>query len=508
MEKENKKGKVYLLGAGPGDYGLLTRKAGKIIAEADTIVYDALVSLEILASLPKEAEWIDVGKRSHYHKMPQEEINKLLLEKAKEGKKVVRLKGGDPFVFGRGGEELELLAKEGVPFEVVPGITSALAVPVYNGIPITHREYSSSFHVITGHKKKDGKLDIDFKALVNLDATLVFLMGLSELAMICKRLLENGMDPDMPAAVLEKGTGAEQRRVLATLATLQEAAEQAKMQTPAIILVGRVCKLAEKFAWFEKKPLFGRKILNTRPRQAKGELSQSLRSLGAEVIEYPTIETLPLRDYEEAYQEMLQEKRPVCLSFTSARGVEYFFEELKRKKHDLRELLSLKNLSFAAIGKATARALEAYGIFADYMPEEYSAEALGILLAEKWEKDGIIYLYRAEEGAKSITSVLEAKKMPYRDIPIYRTIYREKDSIQEKIAQAFLDGEIREVTFTSASTVKGFVFSFSELNFREIRAFCIGKQTAMEAEKFGFQIKIAKEATMEAMVDLFLEEDN
>lgn len=502
--KEKKEGKVWLVGAGPGDSGLLTEKALALIGLADTIVYDALISLEIISSLPPEVELIDVGKRAGHHPVPQEEINRILCEKAKEGKNVLRLKGGDPFVFGRGGEELALLVKEQIPFEIVPGISSAVAVPAYNGIPVTHRDYSSSFHVITGHKKKDGSLDIDFEALVRLKASLVFLMGLSELETICRKLLEGGMDPDMPCAILEKGCTAEQKRVRASLSALKEAADEAGLQGPAIIIVGRVCQLEEDFSWYEKKPLFGRQILNTRPRQASAELSRRLRHLGAQVIAYPTIETEPLSSFEEDYQEMRREKRPLCLAFTSSRGVEYFFAELRRRGHDLRELLGQKELSFAVIGEATGRSLQAYGIFADYMPKSYSAEALGRLLAEKIPENGKVYLYRAREGSQKIIKVFEEAGVAYRDIPVYQTLYRKRDQVGEKIYQALAEGKIHAVTFTSASTVEGFVRCFEGLDFGSLLAFCIGEQTAERARQYGFQIRIAKEATMDSLTDCIL----
>lgn len=504
--KEEKKGKVWLVGAGPGDGGLLTEKALAVIGFADTIVYDALISLEIIASLPPKAELIDVGKRAGRHPVPQGEINRILCEKAKEGKRVVRLKGGDPFVFGRGGEELALLAEEKIPFEIVPGISSATAVPAYNGIPVTHRDYSSSFHVITGHKKKDGSLDIDFEALVRLKASLIFLMGLSELETICRKLLENGMDPDTPSALLEKGCGAEQRRIMAPLSGLKSAADREQLQGPAIIVVGRVCLLEEDFSWYEKKPLFGKQILNTRPRQANAELSRRLRCLGAQVIAYPTIETEPLSSYEEDYQQMRTEKRSLCLAFTSSRGVEYFFEELRKRGHDLRELLAHKDLSFAVIGEATGRSLQSYGIFADYMPKSYSAEALGRLLAEKMPKNSIVYLYRAKEGSRKIIEVFEEEKVAYRDIPVYQTLYRKRDSIGEKIARALSEGRIQAMTFTSASTVEGFVSCFDGLDFGSLLAFCIGEQTGERAGQYGFQVRIAKEATMDSLTECILKE--
>ena len=247
-------GKVWLVGAGPGDAGLLTLKGKQVLSEADVVVYDALVGPGVLSLIPEGAKLIFAGKRAGNHYLRQEETNRVLLEEAQKGNKVVRLKGGDPFLFGRGGEELELLAANGVPFEVVPGITSAISVPAYNGIPVTHRDFCSSVHIITGHRRKDQSYDIDFEALVRTKGTLLFLMGIAALPDICAGLLAAGMDPDMPAAVLEKGTTADQHRILATVGTLEAVCAAATVMTPAIIVVGKVCSLADDFSWFEKRP--------------------------------------------------------------------------------------------------------------------------------------------------------------------------------------------------------------------------------------------------------------
>ena len=505
-DRKNKTGKVWLVGAGPGDMGLLTEKGRAVLEGADTIVYDALVSLELLSSLPEGAEYINVGKRSSHHPVPQEEINAILLEKAREGKKVVRLKGGDPFVFGRGGEELELLAGKGIPFEVVPGITSAVAVPAYNGIPVTHRDYTSSFHVITGHRKKDGALDIDFEALVRLKATLVFLMGLSELPVICRRLMEAGMASDMPSAVLQKGTTWGQKRVIAPLKDLEAEATGAGIESPAIIVVGEVCHLEKDFAWFEKKPLFGRQILVTRPRMKESVLAGRLRELGAQVIEYPTIETRPVPDFSGSVREMLKESRPVCLTFTSPRGVAYFFEQLKKMSLDLRGLFAGPELTFAVLGKGTAAALAEHGIYADLMPDRYSAADLGRLLAEKWDRTGIVYLFRARRGSKELNAILEESGIPCRDIPTYDTLFRKEGPMAERIGQALEAGEIDKVCFTSASTVEGFAGAFPEADKTKVKALCIGQQTGEAAKKLGMKVTISSEATIDSMISALLEE--
>ena len=277
-------GKVWLVGAGPGDVGLFTLKGRDVLQNADVAVYDALVGQEVLGLIPESARLIFAGKRSGTHYLRQEETNRVLLEEALKGNKVVRLKGGDPFLFGRGGEELELLAANHIPFEIVPGVTSALAVPAYSGIPVTHRDYCSSVHIITGHRRNDHSYDIDFDALVRTKGTLVFLMGIAALPDICRGLLAAGMDAKTPAAVLERGTTADQRRISASLGTLEAVCADAEIMTPAIIVVGRVCALAEDFAWAEKRPLAGVKVLLTRPKELISGMAALLRSRGGRGI--------------------------------------------------------------------------------------------------------------------------------------------------------------------------------------------------------------------------------
>ena len=289
-------GKVWLVGAGPSDAGLFTLKGKQVLEQAEVVVYDALVGHGVLSMVPAGVKLIDVGKRAGNHTMPQWQINQVLLEEARAGKRVVRLKGGDPFMFGRGGEELELLAQNGIPYEVVPGVTSPLSVPAYNGIPVTHRDFTSSLHIITGHKRKGQEYDIDFEALVRTKGTLVFLMGITAMADICAGLLKGGIDPDTPAAVLQKGTTARQKRVVATVSTLKAASDAAGIETPAIIVVGKVCSLADGFAWYEKLPLFGCRVLVTRPRELASVMSKKLREKGAEVVELPAIRTEAIQD--------------------------------------------------------------------------------------------------------------------------------------------------------------------------------------------------------------------
>ena len=293
---DKKVGKVWLVGAGPSDPGLLTLKGKQVLDEAEVVVYDALAGQSVLNMIPDTAERIHVGKRSSHHTIPQKEINELLAEKAKEGKRVVRLKGGDPFLFGRGGEEVERLVQDGIPYEIVPGITSAISVPAYQGIPVTHRDFCSSVHIITGHKRAGFDYDIDFEALVRTKGTLVFLMGVTALGDICRGLLAAGIDPGMPAALLSQGTTAAQRRIVATVSTLEEEVKKKGPVTPAIIVIGRVCTLADQFSWYDKLPLGGVKVLLTRPKELISETAKKLRSFGAEVLEIPAIATVRIRD--------------------------------------------------------------------------------------------------------------------------------------------------------------------------------------------------------------------
>ena len=541
-----KTGKVWLVGAGPGDRGLFTLKGLEVLQNADVVVYDALVGDEVLTMIPDRAQKINVGKRAARHLMEQDQINRVLLEQAQAGRKVVRLKGGDPFVFGRGGEELELLAQEGIPFEVVPGVTSALSVPAYNGIPVTHRDFASSVHIITGHRRSGGTADagIDYEALVRTGGTLVFLMGVTSLPAIMKGLMAAGMDPDMPAAILEKGTTARQRRVCATAATLPEAAAGAGIQAPAIIVVGQVCRLADTFAWAEKRPLAGKKILVTRPREMASETSARLRRLGAEVLEIPAIETVPLaaapgqedpagrlreafdagripecfgeadsRHGKKGEKETVSPKaadlikaRPDWLVFTSPTGVRVFMKAFL-EEYDVRALWGIR---IAAIGAGSAKELQKYGLRPDFVPSVYDGETLGRELAAmiRGERDQgaaqlspvRIMIPRAAVGNPELVEELyRAGNVEILDIPTYETRYAPSGIVDER--QRVADGEIDYAVFTSASTVRGFAAAMEGLDITGVKAVCIGKQTRAAADRYGMQTRMARAATIDALVD-------
>ena len=507
-EKE-RKGKVWLAGAGPGDASLLTLKAARLIEKADVIVYDALISAETLSRIPEKKEVIYVGKHAGDHPVPQEEINRILVREAEKGKQVLRLKGGDPFVFGRGGEELELLIRAGIPFEIVPGVTSAAAVPAYAGIPVTHRDYASSFHVITGHARKGGRVDLDFPALVRLKGTLVFLMGLSAMEFLLNGLTEAGMDPDTPAAVLENGTCAGQRRVTATVGTLKEASDRAGIKTPAIIVVGKVCALSSQMHWAEDRVLGGRQFLVTRPRQSSSSLAERLRDLGAQVIEMPAIRTEPIcpnRRLREVLETFGTHADQEWMVFTSPAGADLFFDQLMELGMDLRSLLVRgAEVRIAAIGSGTAAALGKRGLIPDLVPRVYSAAALGEALAETAAEGSRITVARAEKGSEELLPPLLKAGLDVEDIPLYRTLYETHPLLKDRIRELLEQGRIDAVTFTSASTVRGFTGAVECADYTGIRAVCIGEQTAAEAAKYGMQIQVSDQASMDAMVGKIVE---
>ena len=463
-------GKVWLVGAGPGDIGLFTLKGAAVLQQADVVVYDSLVGEGVLAKIPEHARLINVGKRANHHTMVQEDINKVLLEEAEKGNKVVRLKGGDPFLFGRGGEELELLSENGIPYEIVPGVTSPISVPAYNGIPVTHRDFCSSLHIITGHKRAGQEYDIDFKALTQTKGTLVFLMGIAALEDICKGLLAGGMDPDMPAAVLQKGTTAGQKRVVATVGTLKEEVDRQGIETPAIIVVGKVCSLADKFAWYEKLPLAGWKVLVTRPRQHISKTADLLRQK------------------LDTYQWII---------FTSPAGVEIFFDEMDRKEMDVR---SLGQAKIAVIGEGTKKKLKEHHLLADFVPDVYDGDTLGAELAKELQGNEKILIPRAEAGNKKLTELLEQTGAQVDDIATYTTRYEKSRLIDEK--KELETGSVDCVVFTSASTVKGFVEGTKGLDYTKVKAACIGKQTKAAADAYGMQTCMAKKATIESLIEL------
>ena len=496
------KGKVYLVGAGPGDYGLLTLKGLECIRKAEVIVYDRLINIDYLKEASTQCELIDVGKSAAHHTLPQEQINQLLAQKAKEGKFVTRLKGGDPYVFGRGGEEGGYLYEHHIPFEVVPGVTSAIAGLCYAGIPITHRDYASSFHVVTGHLRENGE-SIQWQALAQMGGTIVFLMGVSHLNEICIHLRAEGMKEDTLVAVINWGTTTRQKVVVGNLATIEEVAGKAMITSPSLIVVGEVVSLREKLNFFEKKPLFGKTIVTTRARSGGGDLANKLSTLGAKVIEFPTIRIVPtpMKDLEERLKGI---RGYNYLIFTSQNTVGLFFEKLFDMGMDVRMLLGIQ---IVAIGQATARALKQYGIRADLIPEHYVAESIGELLVPKL-KGGERILF--PKGAKS-RNLLEGMLNQVAQVETVTLYENHMESIEKEPLMAAINAQqVDYITFTSSSTVNHFLSlvgreHLSKIN--EAKLIAIGDTTAETMMENGLKVYGKPEQfTIDAMITYILKD--
>lgn len=496
-----RQGFVALVGAGPGDKGLLTVRGAELLSRAEVVVYDRLVSEDILKLIPAGAEKIDVGKESRHHPVKQEAINVLLLQKALEGKRVIRLKGGDPFVFGRGGEELELLAENRVPFEVVPGVTSAVAALCYAGIPATHRDFCSSVHIITGHARAGKELSIPFEAIAELKGTLVFLMGVSALGYIMDGLIKAGMDEATPAAVVENGTRPTQRKIIATVGTLAEKAHEFEIKSPSVIAVGPVCTLSESFDWFMTKPLFGKKILVTRPKTSTGTLVERLYELGAQPVECPCIEVVPLQENEALYKACENLKQYSWILFTSKNGVDIFFEYLNSRGLDGR---ALSNIRLAVVGNRTERALKERGFFSDYTPPVFDGIHLAQGISELVPDGEKVLICDAVLADDSMGNIFKNKNISFDRVRLYDTHYVSENAGYVKYLVN--NGLLKYVTFTSASTVEGFVRSMKDIDMSRITGICMGPQTAEAASKHNIRHAVADAATIDAMIDKLLEE--
>lgn len=490
-----KAGKVYLLGAGPGDMGLLTQKCLQCIRKADVIVYDSLVSNSTLNEAREDAELIYAGKRASHHHLKQGETNRLLIEKALEGKTVARLKGGDPFIFGRGGEEAQELVQAGIEFEIVPGVSSSYSAAAYGGIPVTHRDYASSFHVITGHESntKTG-LALDYATLAKEEGTLVFLMGLQNLPRIVEELIANGKDPKTPAAVIQEGTTARQRLVAGSLADIVEKVKEAGIKTPAATVVGKVVSLKEELDWFGKKPLFGCRVLLTGTKAMCEKQREVLQREGAEPISFSLIRTKALESPE--YEKSLEELNSYSwLVFTSSSGVERFFGSLQEKRLDLRSLSSLK---FAVIGEGTKEALEKKGIYADFVPSRYSSADLAKEWIPSLTKEDKLLLLRAREASKELTAALDEAGISYEAVPIYTTDvdWRKKEELCRMLP------EVDYITFASASAVKAFAAMTEGLQQPKAKVICIGPVTERAARQAGLAVyRSASRYTAEGVRD-------
>lgn len=491
-------GIVYLVGAGPGDPGLITVKGKDRIEQADCIVYDRLASPELLAYAKSSCEIIYVGKENHHHTMKQDEINALLVKKAEEHETVVRLKGGDVYVFGRGGEEGIYMREHGVDFEVVPGISSALAGLAYAGIPITHRGMAMGFHVVTAHNKRDQLADIDFETMVRGTDTNVFLMGLSKLPEIVVKLVSAGMTKEMPVAVISHATMKEQKTCVGTLDTIVEKVEEAGLTSPALIVVGNVIRLREQLNFWEKKDCFGKKVLVPRIGKERSTLSIGLDELGADVVDVQVGEILPIQDAFSAEQM----EAAIWIVLTSKNGVESFFEEVRRQKIDHRIFAQKK---FAVIGEKTKEALEEKGFYADLMPKTYTSEALCELLAAKVSKeDTIFYGHPSGLEMDGISKLEEACNVEWI------SLYENQDCSPECIDAA----GCQSMCFTCASSVRR-VWELLNEGIREkmmdgkIEVFSIGPKTTKELENYGIMnIREAQKATIGSMLEDFVLKEN
>jgi uroporphyrinogen III methyltransferase/synthase len=407
--------RVSLVGAGPGDKGLLTLKGLQRLQDADVVLFDRFVGAEILAMIPDRAEKIDVGKTAGVHPVPQDEINRLLLEKAKQGLNVVRLKGGDPFVFGRGGEELDLLAENGIPFEVVPGVSSAIAGAAYAGIPITHRDYASSMHIITGHAKNNENPNINYDALIRAEGTLVFMMGVAAAGEICAGCIAAGMNKDMPAVIVENAATGIQRKFTGTVETLPAIAMENAVESPAIIIIGKVCLLSDRYDWFGKKPLIGKHVIVARAKSGTSKLSEDLRELGCYVTELPGAKIAPLTggDFGKALEKINSYS---WLVFTSSVGVNVFFDYLIQTGFDIR---TLHHLKVACIGTETEKEINKRGIKAAFCPAEYNGAALAHGLSALIKSSEKLLIARAKDGAEDLTRILKNAGIDFDDVALY-----------------------------------------------------------------------------------------
>ncbi|MEW6418758.1 MAG: uroporphyrinogen-III C-methyltransferase [Nitrospirota bacterium] len=503
------KGKVYLVGAGPGDIGLLTVKGLRCLQKAEVVIYDFHLNAQVLNYINHDAEFIYAGKRGGRHTMTQEEINDILVQKAKEGKTICRLKGGDPFVFGRGGEEAEVLSREGIEFEVVPGVSSSVAAPAYAGIPLTHRLYSSSFAVIPGYEDTTKKeSSIDWSKLSTGVGTLVFLMAIKNIDMITQKLIENGRSPDTPVAVIRWGTRPDQRTIVGTLKEIGGIIKEKEIKPPATMVVGDVVKLRDSLKWYEKKPMFGHRILATREHL---EGFEPLEELGAEIIEFPTIEIVPPESYDELDKSIDQIETYDWLIFTSRNGVKFFFKRFFEKDRDIRDL---KGIKICAIGTKTAKEIKKYGLKTDLIPDEFRAEGLIEVfippqppLAKGGIEGGVLkgmrFLLPRAEKAREIFPEKVRELGGEIDVPVaYRTI--KPESRGKRLRRFLKEGRISIATFTSAATFNNFreiMGKDADELLKGVAIAVIGPVTAKAVENAGLHVDIIpKEATVEAMV--------
>jgi uroporphyrinogen III methyltransferase/synthase len=494
MENNPSKGMVYLVGAGPGDPGLITVRGLEIIRSADVIIYDYLAAPALLRHVRENAEMIYVGKKGGDHTLSQEGINALIVAKATAGASVARLKGGDPFIFGRGGEEAEVLIDAGIRFEIVPGVTSAIAAPAYAGIPLTHRKVTSTVAFITGHEDPEKETStIDWAALAKGIGTLVFLMGVKNLPQITGSLIRHGKPPDTPVALVRWGTTSRQQTVTGTLATIVERVKQAGLKAPAVIVVGGVVQLRDRMKWFDNRPLLGKRIVVTRARAQASDLIRHLSELGAECLEYPTITIEPPADWAPLDQALDHIAEYDWLIFTSVNGVKFFFERLFGRGRDVR---ALGRIGTAAIGPTTAAKLFEFGLTSDIVPESYQAESVVAAFEKKDVAGQKILLPRASEARPILPEQLSKMGAVVDEVPVYRT--RPAADRAERLIEQLETGSIDMITFTSSSTVTNFKSLLPRDRFAElikpVTIASIGPVTSATARKLGFEVHLTADS--------------
>ncbi|MGB5746478.1 MAG: uroporphyrinogen-III C-methyltransferase [Desulfobacterales bacterium] len=488
------KAKVYLVGAGPGDPGLITVKGKECIQTADVIIYDYLASPALLRHAPPNTEMIYVGKKGGDHTLSQDGINALIVEKAKAGLTVCRLKGGDPFIFGRGGEEAEILVANGIPFEVVPGVTSAVAAAAYAGIPLTHRKLTATLAFITGHEDPHKEeSSIDWESLARGIGTLVFFMGVKNLPDITQKLIANGKSPDTPVALIRWGTTPSQKTVTGTLDNITERVKKAGLKAPAIIVVGEVVDLRKTLKWFETRPLLGKRIVVTRAREQASDLVRQLSDLGADCLEYPTIKIVPAEDLKPLDEAIKKLDTYDWIVFTSVNGVKFFFDRLFETDRDVR---ALNHLYTAAIGPATAERMFQFGLKSDIIPKNYRAESV-VEAFRKEKLDGKkILLPRAGEARPVLPVELRKMGAEVDEVTIYLTEKVRDNS--DLLVRQLEDKTIDLITFTSSSTVINFKSLLPPDNFNQLidgaTIASIGPITTDTAVELGFKVDITAES--------------
>ncbi|MDP8208433.1 MAG: uroporphyrinogen-III C-methyltransferase [Candidatus Electryonea clarkiae] len=505
MSKQS--GKVYLIGAGPGEPGLITYRGLEVLASVDAVCYDALLDPTLIITLPSHIERYYVGKRSGKHSQSQGNIENLLIRLAREGKNIARLKAGDPMIFGRGGEELEALKDAGIPYEIVPGVTAATAVAAYAGIPLTHRDYASWTTLFTAHEsteKENSDMLFPYDRLASMgDGTLVGYMGIKRLAKVVEELIEGGMSPETPSAIIERGATQAQRIIGSPLIDLPQAAENAGVEPPGLIVIGKVVGLSEKLSWFESAPLSGKRVLVTRPASQAGSMYELLRINGASIVPAPSIRTESFVD-NRAWDSFFEKKSEGgWIVFTSENGVRYFVQQLFQHQHDWR---TLGNFKIAAIGTGTAKAMREIGLKADFIPSKFTTDTLAGELALIVEKDENVIRVRGNLGEPNVEESLEKSGANVLPLQVYETIIAQlDDGIRAWVNEAPID----IITFTSGSTATSFIEQWGREEAIRIASKAviasIGPFTSDVVRSIGFEVTIEAEThSIEGIIDAIL----